>query len=608
MDGPRVVASALIDVVGPTSVLDVGSDGEWEAAFRAAGIDDIESTGNDLRSPLVFDRRFDLAVCTGVADRLPFDVVPGLVASLVHAADVVAFAATLPGADAPEEPDRWPAWWDSLFEQRGYRAHDLVRWQLWDDQRVDLLVRGGLVLYAAADRFGDAPMERAVVRSVVHPEAHHRALHLARRELDVERRSAGVRIAELDAAVANAKEQARLDAGDLEVALTRLAELERIGEVADVPAVEAQLLRAENEAARNRSDAVLVWSALVNAQRELAAASTAGLPSIDSLRSSPKRQVVRLVTTLLPLRSSLARVLGPPARLFDEHWYVTQHPDVVDSVLSPLWHYRRHGAAMRRSPVPFFDPAWYIERYPAVAASGVDPFEHYLRRGWRDGLDPHPLFSTPWYRVKNDLGRWRRSPLEHFLRVGRAGGASPHPLIDPDWYLRTNRDVAKSGVSAVDHFLTRGWWEGRSPHPLFDLRWYLDTYLDVAGTGENPLVQYLRHGWREGRDPNPLFDTSWYLESYPDVAEADVEPLGHYLVTGAAEGRATGPLFDTAWYVAANPDAATDEHTPLAYFLEIGAARGDSPSPWADELASAAADGEQRFRVQHRHPVPRVLL
>jgi hypothetical protein len=607
MDGAGVVAAALIDVVKPTSVLDVGSDGTWEPAFRVAGIEDVDSCEQDLRSPLVFDRRFDLAVCIGVADGLPIDVIPGLVASLVHAADVVAFAAALPGSEPSSEPDRWPAWWDSLFEQRGYRPYDIVRWRLWDDSRVDLVVRGGLVLYAGPNRFADAPLERSKVRSVVHPESHHRALYLARQELDAERRSAGLRLAELDAAVVRAEERTRIEAGDLAIAHARVAELERLSEVADVPALEAQVLRAENDAARNRSDAVLMWSALVNAQRELAAASTAGLPSIDSLRASPKRQVVRLVTTLLPLRRSFRR-LGPPAPLFDEHWYVSQHPDVVDSVLSPLWHYRRHGAAMRRSPVPFFDPAWYVERYPAVAASGIDPFEHYLRGGWRDGFDPHPLFSTTWYRTKNDLGRWRRSPLEHFLRIGRARGASPHPLIDPDWYLRTNRDVAKSGVSGVDHFLTRGWWEGRSPHPLFDLRWYLDTYLDVAGTGENPLVQYLRQGWREGRDPNPLFDTTWYRESYADVAEADVEPLGHYLVTGAAEGRATGPLFDTAWYVAAHPDAAAHEHTPLAYFLEMGAARGDSPSPWADELASAAADGEQRLGVQHRHAVPRVLL
>jgi hypothetical protein len=592
-EGADVVAAALVDVVRPTSVVDISPDGSWAAAFGAAGVGDVESNTSDLRSPLVFDRRFDLAVCTGLTDRLPADVVSGLVASLARAADVVAFAASLPGAEPGSwstSPARWPAWWDSLFEQHGYEPHDVVRWRLWDDSRVDLLLRNGLVLYARAGRFAPVPVQTSLARDVVHPEVHHRAVDLARRRLEAEVRATTRRLAELDAAVEAAEERARLTTGDLDIALARVAELEALDAAGDVPALEAQLLRAENDAAKHRSEAILLWSALANAQRELAAASTVGLPSVDSLRLAPKRQLVRVATAALPLRRAFRRVLGPSARLFDAHWYVSRYPDVASSALSPLWHYRRHGAKMRRSPIPFFDPAWYVDRYQDVASSGVDPLEHYLRTGWREGRDPHPLFSTNWYLSQRDVGRWRRSPLEHYLRRGRGAGVSPHPLIDPAWYLAMYPRVARAGVDPVEHFLTRGWWEGRSPHPLFDVRWYLDTYVDVAATGENPLVQYLRQGWREGRDPNPMFDVSWYLESHPDVADADVEPLGHYVAFGAAEGRSTGPLFDSAWYTALHPEAARDGRNPLEYFLFVGSAKGDVPSPWADELASEAAE------------------
>jgi len=594
-DADEVVASALIAAVAPASVLDVGSDGAWSAAFRARGVADVELTAHDLRTPLVFDRRFDLAVCTGVLDHLPSDVVPGLVASLVRAAEVVAFAAALPGVSPSDvSPARWPAWWDSLFEQQGYEPHDVIRWDLWDDERIDLLVRSGLVLYAAPGRFAVAPPAPTIARNVVHPEAHHRALYLAERQLDAEVSSASIRLAELDAAVTAAETNARLAAGDLDVALARLAELEQLDAVNELPAVEAQLLRAERDAAKSRSDATLLWSALANVQRELARVSTYGEPSVSAVRAPLKWRVARFVTTALPLRRGLRRILGPPAQMFDERWYVTRYPDVTESALSPLWHYRRHGSAMRRSPVPFFDPEWYLERYPEVAATGVDPLEHYLRTGWREGRDPHPLFSSTWYLRRNELDRSARSPLEHFLRQGHDAGLSPHPLIDCEWYLRENEDVARSGASAVDHFLSHGWWEGRSPSPLFDVRWYLDAYIDVALTGENPLVHYLRQGWRDGRDPNPLFDVSWYLDSYPDVAEADVEPLGHYLAFGAAEGRQASSLFDTAWYVAAHPEAARDDRNPLAYFLEVGAARGHVPSPWAEELESAALSSQLR--------------
>jgi hypothetical protein len=610
-DGVDVVATALVEIVAPASVLDVGSGGSWAKAFSALGVNDVEVAAQDLRSPLVFDRHFDLGVCAGVADHVPPDVVPGLVASLVRAADVVAFSAPLPGvAPSATAPARWPAWWDSVFEQHGYEPHDVVRWKLWDDDRVDLAVRSGLVLYAAAGRFATVAAPPAVIRGIVHPEAHHRALHLARRHLDAEMRAANARLAELDAAVTSTEEQQRLTAGDLEIAYTRIGELEQLTGVGDIPAVLAQLERAERDAATNRSDAALLWAALAQAERELTAATTVGFPSAHSLRAAPKRQFVRFVTTALPLRRGFRRILGPSARLFDEHWYVARYPDVATSALSPLWHYRRHGSVMRRSPAPFFDPAWYIERYPDVGASGADPLEHYLKTGWREGRDPHPLFSTDWYVSQAAMKRWRRSPLEHYLSHGRPQGASPHPLIDPAYYLANNRDIAKAGVDPVDHFLARGWWEGRSPHPLFDVRWYLDTYTDVASTGENPLVQYLRQGWREGRDPNPLFDVTWYLESYEDVAASGLEPLSHYLAAGADEGRSTGPLFDTAWYVAAHPEATRNGSNPLTYFLEVGASRGHVPSPWADELLSAAlsGDGYERFSMKDRHPVPRVLL
>src|ERR671937_855549 len=76
-----LIAPFLVDLLAPSSVIDVGcGTGEWLAAFRAAGVDDVLGVDgdyvardrlpipaerfppHDLRTPLALDRRFDLAV------------------------------------------------------------------------------------------------------------------------------------------------------------------------------------------------------------------------------------------------------------------------------------------------------------------------------------------------------------------------------------------------------------------------------------------------------------------------------------------------------------------------------------------------------------------
>lgn len=581
-DSLAPVVAALVALVEPASVVEVDTAGTgWAEAFRRAG---IESTlvAVDPQSPFTVEKRADLVVSVGVGDRLAPDVAPMHVGSLCQAGEVVAFSAASPGL-APDAPNaRWPAWWDSHFADHGYVAHDVVRPLLWTDDRVAVDVRQGLVLYGPPDRFPPPVLPAGPSRHAVHPEAHQRAMELAARRDDTHVAEANRRLAELDGELGRLTEHARLLELDLEA--MHLAHPDAPPSIDGLSPTESQLLVAETAAREARSEAVLLWAALAAAHRELAAESYARLPGIGAARMRPKFILARSLTSALPVRRALRRVIGPSAVLFDEHFYLSRYPDVTASALSPLWHYRRHGARSRRAPHPFFDPSWYAERYPDAVGDGPDPVEDYVRRGWRDGRDPHPLFSGAWYATQADLTRWKRSPLEHYLAKGNGAGLSPHPLIDPAWYLEDNPDLAAAGVDPVAHFLTRGWWEGRSPHPLFDVRWYLETHEHIAVLGLNPLVDYVSAGWREGRDPNELFDVDWYLEANPDVAAAGVEPLGHYLVHGAVEGRATGPLFDTAWYVAAHPEAAEGGRNPLEFFLRVGAARGDVPSPWSANL------------------------
>ena len=336
-----------------------------------------ETTTGDLRSPLVFDRRFDLVVCTGVVDHLPSDVVSGLVASLVRAGRRRGVRRRVAGRLAVGllAAARWPAWWDSLFEQHGYEPHDVIRWDLWADSRVDLV---------AAERAGAVRRARSVRR---HCRCRRPlpAASCTRRRITSPWSWPPVdsmpQVRSASSAIGRAR--CRRDGRGRERTAHRGRPRRRTGSRRRARATRCRR-RAPRGARRssfgprtmplqNRSDAVLaVERAASNAQRELAAASTVGaaVDQFCSRRTEAAARTVRdhrvAVQTWLSAGSS-----GRPARLFDEHWYVSRYPDVAESALSPLWHYRRHGSVMRRSPVPFFDPGWYVDRYPEVVAAGA---------------------------------------------------------------------------------------------------------------------------------------------------------------------------------------------------------------------------------------------
>ena len=44
-----------------------------------------------------------------------------------------------------------------------------------------------------------------------------------------------------------------------------------------------------------------------------------------------------------------------------------------------------------------FDEDWYLSQHPEVAKNGIDPIRHYLTEGAARGFDPSPMFKTAYY-------------------------------------------------------------------------------------------------------------------------------------------------------------------------------------------------------------------
>jgi SAM-dependent methyltransferase len=185
----RHVVRAVLALVQPASVLDVGCGrGAWLKAFHEAGVADVRGadgdyqerakllidperfTPLDLRHPERLTGRFDLVTCLEVAEHLPPDVAPALVAALTERAPVVLFSAAVPGQTGTNHVnEQWPEYWDALFAARQYRALDLLRPRLYGDAEVEWWYRQNLVLYASAEGLARWPALAAAASAPAAP-------------------------------------------------------------------------------------------------------------------------------------------------------------------------------------------------------------------------------------------------------------------------------------------------------------------------------------------------------------------------------------------------------------------------------------------------------
>jgi SAM-dependent methyltransferase len=200
----RAVVPILIQCFAPRSVVDLGCGvGIWLSVFRNEGVSDVlgidgpwvpearreipdaQFHEHDLTQPLDLVRRFDLALCLEVAEHLPAEAAPDLVATLTRLAPVVAFSAAVPfqGGEGHLN-ERWPSFWSDLFANVGFGPVDALRRQFWLNDAIEFWYRQNMILYAARDHV--ALVREAVGRGgsvrdepfdVVHPANY---LRLAR--------------------------------------------------------------------------------------------------------------------------------------------------------------------------------------------------------------------------------------------------------------------------------------------------------------------------------------------------------------------------------------------------------------------------------------------
>lgn len=177
LSSARIVVPALLSIIQPQSVIDVGCGiGAWLSVFREHGIETILGLDGeyvdrsqllvprscfrvaDLAEPVTLHERFDLAVSLEVAEHLPPSSANGFVESLCRLAPVVLFSAAFPGQGGTcHLNEQWPDYWRRLFNEKGFLMFDPLRPVLWHDKRVAFYYRQNMYLFVCADLVQSSP-------------------------------------------------------------------------------------------------------------------------------------------------------------------------------------------------------------------------------------------------------------------------------------------------------------------------------------------------------------------------------------------------------------------------------------------------------------------
>ncbi len=206
VDGSRAATDSMLGLtsrlVGLRDVLDVGcGTGVWLNVAEALGArHTLELDGphvpvsarllpaghfieHDLRQPFALGRRFGLVICLEVAEHLPIETAPALVACLVQHGVSVLFSAALPYQGGTSHiAETWPEFWVELFAAHCHRGVDALRPELWRDHRIPWWYRQTAVLFVSPRRYRSAPRlwRHPAPVSIVHPASYLWANHRPR--------------------------------------------------------------------------------------------------------------------------------------------------------------------------------------------------------------------------------------------------------------------------------------------------------------------------------------------------------------------------------------------------------------------------------------------
>jgi hypothetical protein len=133
----------------------------------------------DLEKPITLDKTYDLVISLEVAEHLSESSAEVLVESLVKAGKVILFSAAIPKQGGFNHiNEQWPSYWEDKFQKFAYRFHDIIRWDIWNREDIEVWYKQNIFIVAHESvTFPSCRNKSATaIYSVVHPDMFERKL------------------------------------------------------------------------------------------------------------------------------------------------------------------------------------------------------------------------------------------------------------------------------------------------------------------------------------------------------------------------------------------------------------------------------------------------
>lgn len=231
---------------------------------------------------------------------------------------------------------------------------------------------------------------------------------------------------------------------------------------------------------------------------------------------------------------------------FDEHFYRSNYPEVVEAGIDPVRHYLERGASEGCNPTPWFSSKAYLDANPDIVLQGWNPFLHYIQHGREEGrqlpwLASGPEVTPPAYQVDPALDA--ETQLLRYLCFLDADAGADLVLSEEEISVLGREIIARrieSGTPLLPATDLALQLHIEAVRDRFDADFYADSHPDIAASGTVLISHYCDTGWRELNRPAQGFDPWFYWRSHLNADAPVMDPLLHYALVGASLGLETG--------------------------------------------------------------------
>ena len=127
----------------------------------------------DLTKPVHLSKKYDLSISLEVAEHLPESSAEIFIASLCEASQVVLFSAVVKGqGGVGHVNEQFLSYWQKIFLKKGYFMLDIIRPEIWTDEKIQPYYRQNIVIFVYVDTYKILPesvkTENKIV-DVIHP-------------------------------------------------------------------------------------------------------------------------------------------------------------------------------------------------------------------------------------------------------------------------------------------------------------------------------------------------------------------------------------------------------------------------------------------------------